>query len=129
MNEASLLLLTIFLPLAGALLMWQVGRYGQRAARCFALLVTVTTCGLAFVVVAGFPGGSDAYGVTNLAWVGGEAGSTLDVRFNVGLDGLGVWMFGLSALLMVTSVLVSWEAIRERAGLFYGMLLLLEFGE
>jgi NADH-quinone oxidoreductase subunit M len=29
---------------------------------------------------------------------------------------------------MVTSVLVSWEAIRDRAGLFYGMLLLLEFG-
>ncbi len=128
MNEASLLLLTIFLPLAGALLMWQVGRFGQSVARCFALLVTVATFGLAAVVVAGFPGGSDAYGVTNWAWVGGKAGSALDIRFNVGLDGLGVWMFGLSALLMVTSVLVSWEAIRDRAGLFYGMLLLLEFG-
>ena len=128
MNEALLLLLTIFLPLAGALLMWQVGRFGQSAARCFALLVTVATFGLAAVVVAGFPGGSEAYGVTNWAWVGGEAGSALDIRFNVGLDGLGVWMFGLSALLMVTSVLVSWEAIRDRAGLFYGMLLLLEFG-
>jgi NADH-quinone oxidoreductase subunit M len=31
-------------------------------------------------------------------------------------------------MLMVTAVLVSWEAIKERAGLFYGMLLLLEFG-
>lgn len=128
MNEASLLLLTIFLPLAGALLMWQVGRFGQQAARCFALLITVATFGLAAVVVSGFPGGSDAYGVTNVPWVGGEGESTLDVRFNIGLDGLGVWMFGLSALLMVTSVLVSWEAIRDRAGLFYGMLLLLEFG-
>ena len=29
---------------------------------------------------------------------------------------------------MVTSVLVSWEAIEERPALFYGMLLLLEFG-
>lgn len=128
MNEKLLLLITIFLPLAGALLMWQVGRFGQRAARSFALLVTLATCGLAFVVVAGFPGGSDPYAVTDVDWVGGEVASTLDVRFNVGLDGLGVWMFGLSALLMVTSVLVSWEAIRDRAGLFYGMLLLLEFG-
>jgi NADH-quinone oxidoreductase subunit M len=128
MNESSLLLLTIFLPLAGALAMWQVGRFGQRAARCFALLITVATCGLAFVVVAGFPGGGDAYAVTNLPWAGGDAGSTLDIRLNVGLDGLGVWLFGLSSLLMVTSVLVSWEAIRDRAGLFYGMLLLLEFG-
>ncbi len=128
MNEASLLMLTIFLPLAGALLMCQVGRFGQQAARCFALLVTVATLGLAAVVVSGFPGGSDPYAVTNLAWVGGAGQSVLDVRFNIGLDGLGVWMFGLSALLMVTSVLVSWEAIRDRAGLFYGMLLLLDFG-
>jgi hypothetical protein len=29
----------------------------------------------------------------------------------LGLDGLGLWMVGLSALLMITSVLVSWEAI------------------
>ncbi|MCA9123073.1 MAG: NADH-quinone oxidoreductase subunit M [Planctomycetaceae bacterium] len=128
MNENLLLLVTIFLPLAGALLMWQVGRFGVRAARSFALLVTLATCGLAFVVVAGFPGGSGVYADTNWAWVGGQGESLLDIRFSVGLDGLGVWMFGLSALLMVTSVLVSWEAIRERTGLFYGMLLLLEFG-
>lgn len=128
MNEASLLLLTIFLPLFGALLMWQVGRFGRSAARLFALLITIATCGVAAVVVSGFPGTSDAYAVTDIAWVGGDAGSAFDVRFNIGLDGLGVWMFGLSALLMVTAVLVSWEAIRDRAGLFYGMLLLLEFG-
>ncbi len=128
MNDNHLLLLAIFLPLAGALLMWHVGRFGQRAARSLALLITVATVGLAAIVVAGFPGGTDAYAVTNQPWVGGDAGSTFDIRFNVGLDGLGVWMFGLSALLMVTAVLVSWEAIRDRAGLFYGMLLLLEFG-
>jgi NADH-quinone oxidoreductase subunit M len=52
----------------------------------------------------------------------------LEIHFNIGLDGLGVWMFGLSALLFVTSVLVSWEAIKDREALFYGMLLLLEFG-
>ena len=96
MNDNHLLLLAIFLPLAGALLMWHVGRFGQRAARSLALLVTVATVGLAAVVVAGFPGGSDAYAVTNQAWIGGDAGSTFDIRFNGGLDGLGVWMFGLS---------------------------------
>src|SRR5205814_4526859 len=37
-------------------------------------------------------------------------------------------MFGLSALLFITSVLVSWEAIKELEPLFYAMLLLLEFG-
>jgi NADH-quinone oxidoreductase subunit M len=79
-------------------------------------------------VVVRFPvGTTDVYALTNVPWIGGED-SLISVHFHVGLDGLGVWMFGLSAMLMVTAVLVSWDAIKERAGLFYGMLLLLEFG-
>ena len=50
------------------------------------------------------------------------------MQFAVGLDGLSVWLFGLSALLTVTAVLVSWEAIGERPATFYGLLLLLETG-
>ena len=65
---------------------------------------------------------------TDVAWLAESAQTGLDIRFSVGLDGLGLWMFGLSALLFVTAVLVSWEAIEERAPLFYAMLLLLEFG-
>src|SRR4029434_245414 len=67
------------------------------------------------------------FAVTDVAWLAGGS-SHVDIRFSVGLDGLGVWLFGLSALLFVTSVLVSWEAIDQRASLFYAMLLLLEFG-
>ena len=67
------------------------------------------------------------FAVTDAAWLAGS-GSPVDIRFSVGLDGLGVWLFGLSALLFVTAVLVSWEAIDDRAPLFYAMLLLLEFG-
>jgi len=128
MNEASLLLLTTFLPLAGALAMWQVGRFGVEFIRLTALFVTLVTFALAAVLVARFPGGSGEFAVTEIPWVGGGPGSLLDIRFSLGLDGLGLWMFGLSALLMVTAVLVSWEAIQDRVGLFYGMLLLLEFG-
>ncbi|MBP88328.1 MAG: proton-translocating NADH-quinone oxidoreductase subunit M [Planctomycetaceae bacterium] len=128
MNEQTLLLVTIFLPLAGALAMLQLGRLGQQVARRFTLLVTLATFAAAAYVVAKFPTGSSAvYALTNVPWIGDE-GSLINIRFQVGLDGLGVWMFGLSAMLMVTAVLVSWEAIKDRAGLFYGMLLLLEFG-
>ena len=35
------------------------------------------------------------------------------------LDGLSLWLFGLTALLMVVAVLVSWEAIDEQASLYY----------
>ena len=68
------------------------------------------------------------FAVTDIPWLSAAAQTGLDIRFSVGLDGLGLWMFGLSALLFVTAVLISWEAIEERAPLFYSMLLLLEFG-
>jgi len=48
------------------------------------------------------------------------------VQFYIGLDGLNVWLVVLTALLMVSSVLVSWTAIQERINEFYGWLLVLE---
>ncbi|MDP7016649.1 MAG: NADH-quinone oxidoreductase subunit M, partial [Pirellulaceae bacterium] len=125
----DLLLITIFLPLLGAALMWVVAPLGDRAVRWTALGVALLTLALAVNVVAAFPAdgaNSDSFAVKEASWLG--ANSLLNVKFATGLDGLGVWMFGLSALLMVTAILVSWEAISDRPALFYGMLLLLEFG-
>ncbi|HZT81779.1 MAG TPA: NADH-quinone oxidoreductase subunit M [Gemmataceae bacterium] len=48
------------------------------------------------------------------------------IQFFIGLDGLNVWLVLLTAALMLPSVLVSWEAIRERANEFYAWLLLLQ---
>lgn len=122
------LLLTIFLPLAGAiaLLLFAPGRNGARAG---ALAVALATLFCAGQLVLGYvrTAGGGEFAVTDAAWLAG-GGAPVDIRFSVGLDGLGVWMFGLSALLFVTAVLVSWEAITDRAPLFYAMLLLLEFG-
>jgi NADH-quinone oxidoreductase subunit M len=124
------LLLTIFLPLVGAIGMWIVAPMGRHAVRVAALAVTLLTLFCAAQLVVGFPAtgihGTD-FAVTDAVWLSGS-GAPVDIRFSVGLDGLGVWLFGLSALLFVTAVLVSWEAINQREALFYGMLLLLEFG-
>ncbi len=54
--------------------------------------------------------------------------SAAKIHFAFGLDGLSVWLFGLSALLTFTAVLVSWEAIEDRPAGFYALLLLLETG-
>ncbi len=132
----TLLLVTIFLPLAGAGLMWVVAPLGRRYVRATALIVSLITLALAMILIAYFPAdgvleGGDSlapgqFALTDADWLGSATG--IDVRFSVDLDGLSLWLFGLSALLIVSSVLVSWRAIRRSEALFYGMLLLLECG-
>ena len=120
----TLLLLTVFLPLAGSALIWILAEAGQSVARRIALAASLATLGMAGWLVYKFPaGGSEVF---ESAWLAKASG--IDISFSLGLDGLSVWFFGLSALLTLTSILVSWEAISDRAPAFYSLLLLLECG-
>ena len=128
MTPSFLLLLTLFVPLLGAGAMWSLAPLGRSAVRWGALAATIATLILAAMLVAQFP--ADGVSDEQFAVVGAtpiSGVSLFGVDFSVGLDGLGVWMFALSALLMVTAVLISWE-IEDRPALFFGMLLLLECG-
>ena len=116
----NLLLVTIFLPLAGAALISLLYRKGQVPARWIALVCSGAALLLTARLVA-----TDKVTPYDHAWL---PSSIIDIHFSVGLDGLGLWMFALSALLTVTGVLVSWEDIRERAPAFYALLLMLETG-
>lgn len=122
-----LLLATLGIPFAGAALMWILAPLGAQILRWTALTVALLTLVGAGLLVARFPadgGGGDHFvSALDLA-----TSPFLDVRFQVALDGLSLWLFALSALLAVTSVLVSWTAVRDRVALFYGMLLLLTGG-
>jgi len=119
---STLLLITLALPLVGMFFTSQPDR-----ARWVSLLVTVLTAVLAGWLCFSYPGGTDGFAVTDVAWLGGSGGP-INVRFSVGLDGLSVWLYGLTALLMVVSVLISWEAIRDLPARYFRLLLLLETG-
>lgn len=121
-----LLLLSILLPLIGAVLIVCLGSAQAALARGAALAVASATALLALTVISRFQPGDTAFALTEYVWL--PASSGIDMRFSIGLDGLSVWMYGLSALLMVSSVLVSWKAIDRQSALFYSMLLLLEAG-
>jgi NADH-quinone oxidoreductase subunit M len=58
----------------------------------------------------------------------GKDGQTPQIQFFVGLDGLNVWLVVLTSFLLLPSVLVSWESIKERANEFYAWLLVLQCG-
>lgn len=120
---ALLLLATIVLPAIGAI----VADESRERVRLGALGTTLAVLAMSAVLIARFPGGPDEFAVFDLAWFGGTD-APVDIRLSVGLDGLNLWLFGLTALLMVVAVLVSWEAIADRASSFYSLLLLLETG-
>jgi NADH-quinone oxidoreductase subunit M len=48
------------------------------------------------------------------------------IEFYVGIDGLNIWLVGLTALLMVSAVLSSWSSVLERVNEFFAWMLLLE---
>ena len=107
-------------PAAGRLaLSGRAGGAGRRAGRARA--------GSRSAAVASYPPGADDFAATDVAWLAAPA-CPLDIRFSVALDGLSLWLFGLTALLMVVAVLVSWESIDEQQSLYYRLLLVLETG-
>ncbi|MCS7303763.1 MAG: NADH-quinone oxidoreductase subunit M [Thermoguttaceae bacterium] len=129
MTEAGarvLLLVSLISPLAGTILL---GRDRVRA-RQSALATTIFTLVLCVLVIAAYPPGAKEFARLSLPW-GPELSATQTapmVSFSLGLDGLNLWLYGLTALLAVVGVLISWEAIQYEAARFYRCWLLLETG-
>ena len=121
----KLLIIAVFLPLAGALTI----RGNRESARRWALMTTLLTLALTAVLVALFPGGRNEFAPTPGPDIWPNwTGDSVNIRFSLALDGLSVWLFGLTSLLMVSAVLVSWEAIDQQATKFYRLLLILQTG-
>jgi NADH-quinone oxidoreductase subunit M len=128
LSPSTHLLLTIAAPLVGAVVAWVLGSRGLSAVRQSAAVTVLVTLGLAAALVVRFLGDPAAssggfFGAVDVPWLTDGA---FDVRFSLGLDGLSLWMFALAALLSVTAVFVSWDAIRDRPVGFYVLLLVLE---
>ncbi len=136
----SALFLTVTLPAAGALLVLVFARRGIELTRQIALTNVLLTFAMSVVVVCDYdPNQVDGSGhpqliqmQTNLPWVE-SADRDVDhvgpeIHFALGVDGLSLWLIGLSALLMIPAVLVSWEAVTHRPASFYALMLLLESG-
>ena len=122
------LLLVIATPLIGAILAWVLGGRGLHAVRQSAAVTAMITLANAAWLVVRYLRSPEAaagepYAVITAPWL---VDGIFDVRLSLGLDGLSLWLFGLSALLSLTAVLVSWEAIKERPVGFYVLLLVLE---
>ncbi len=128
-NSGSLLLITVLTPLVGALLLAVATPFAPRGIKWIALATTLVTFALATMLTRRFLAvdvGAGWFADIDRAWLPESTG--INVHFHLAIDGISLWLFALSALLMVTAVLVSWTSIKDRPGLFFAMLLLLETG-
>ena len=128
LSPSTHLLLVILMPLVGAGIVWLVSSRGLQAVRQSAATTAVLTLVAAGWLILRYLMSTEAasnqvFAMVSVPWL---TGGMFDIRLSVGLDGLSLWLFGLSALLSVTAIFVSWEAVTERVVGFYMLLLLLE---
>jgi len=112
-----ILTLIIFLPLVGAGLICLLPSSSADAIRRLALLTAVVTLALTVVALWMFFGTSapqtGGYALEkSVQWIGGGDGplAVLDIRYHVGLDGVSVWLFALTALLTPLAIWASFSA-------------------
>jgi NADH-quinone oxidoreductase subunit M len=128
---ATLLVITVMLPLAASLVLAFAQHLDAREARQIALAAALVTLGFSVVLLLvfrpqvtapqfAFVSADGRYG---LSWIGRP-----DIRFSLGLDGLSLWLFLLTSLLEITAIFASWQSIKERPALYYAFLLALETG-
>src|SRR5262245_50032498 len=135
---ATLLVITVFLPVLGSLALVLMPRQDDVRARTIALGIALATLALSLILLAGFHSAVEgpqfafvtAEGRFGFSWTGSlpETRDRPDIRFALGLDGLSLWLFVLTALLTITAICSSWESIQQRVAAHYAFLLALETG-
>lgn len=144
-----ILLAFLLVPLAAGIVIAFLGPTQRSAIRWIALAATIIDLLLACVVVASFTDiranakkldtatrtfqpeivpGSTAARPHQTTWNILDFGDQGGVQFYIGVDGINIWLLVLTAVLMVSSVLVSWQQIDERVNEYYAWLLILQTG-
>lgn len=93
------------LPAIGAIATAAVPAARRTAAKWLALLVSLGTLALAAIVLVRFEPGGDRYQLTEShAWI-----KDFGVRYELGVDGIGVALLALTALLIPFVILAGWH--------------------
>jgi NADH-quinone oxidoreductase subunit M len=126
--DFPILSVLIFLPLAGALLLfafWRSAAAARALALCFSLLELALSAWVGLAAspapLPGAPAGFFLF--EDAAWI-----ERFGIRYTVGMDGISLVMVLLTSFITVIAVLVSWSGIKERVPLFFALILGMEAG-
>jgi NADH-quinone oxidoreductase subunit M len=118
-----LLSIVTFLPLAGGLLLIFLPKERTKEARAFALAVSLLTFIVSLALYIRFDGGTGApQFAEHLPWIG------YGLDYQVGVDGLSLFLVLLTTFLVPVAFLSSWRAVENRVKEFSFFMLLLETG-
>ena len=117
LSPSTHLLLVLLMPLVGAGIVWLASSRGLQAVRTSAATTAVLTLVATGLLILRYLMSDEAlsnqvFAMASLPWL---TGGMFNIHLSIGLDGLSLWLFGLSALLSLTAIFVSWEAVTERA--------------
>ncbi len=123
----SILTYILFLPLAGAVLLWLIPSEKEASIRTVALLVMLADLVLGVLLWSWFNAEYSGFQfVTSIDWftfVGG-----IPVKYAIGCDGISLLLVELTLLLGPVVILSSWSQIKERVKSYHIFMLLLQTG-
>ncbi|MFO7246158.1 MAG: NADH-quinone oxidoreductase subunit M [Bacillota bacterium] len=122
MTGLPLLSLLVWLPLAGAVVLMFAGREQKSLPRAVATVVMAVQVVLALAAWAGFGDGPGFRYVERFEWL-----PSVGVTYHLGIDGLGLTLVALSAVIGLIAAVASY-GIQDRVRDFYLYLLLLQTG-
>jgi len=122
--------MAILMPLVGAAVVAATGRGARALHHGLGVLFAGLTAILAVVIFALFDSSRPGFQFTDaldkhgqpVAWLPGG------ITYQVGLDGIGLVLFSLAALLALVALVFSWGSIRRRSREFVVLMLMLEAG-
>lgn len=118
----SLLTITIFAPLAVAILLALIPRERRKLMEWGSLVFAIVIFAMALCLFCGFdPQKREFQFIDTFSWI-----PRLGISFAVGLDGISLLLFTLTAFLMPIVVLASWTQIHKLINEYYAMLFVME---
>jgi NADH-quinone oxidoreductase subunit M len=118
----GLLSVSIWLPIAGGVLLLAMGRdENANAVRVFALVTALASFAVTIPLITGFDVTSAAMQFVERApWI-----ARFNVHYHLGVDGISVWFVLLTAFMTVIVVIAGWEVITVRVNQYMGAFLIL----
>jgi NADH-quinone oxidoreductase subunit M len=114
-----------FLPILGVLLLLFIPKESKGVLRGVAMLTTIATFVVSLPILTGFQTIADYQFVENVPWI---AAGPFTMRYNIGIDGISLWLVILTTFIMPIAVLSTYTAVEEKVKEYMICLLLLEAG-